>query len=218
VLVGEGWSDPAVGLPEFFGRVAVWATAARPGPFPFTGTPVINTDPDYGGAALRTLLLAAPERTVLIGPRRDLLAAALLPRALAVPPSDARSNRLDQTDRASEPDPLARLLAVAYDLSAVPAGPGGDPAVVVAIRHDRSPGDAAEAVLRHVVLHPGAKIANAWRDGLIAVTRDDGRPMTKNQARAIIAAAFPSPVPLRLRTWELPLSVLRSLAGAILSG
>jgi hypothetical protein len=198
VLVGEGWNDPAVGLPEFFGRVAAWATAARPGPFPFSGTPLINTHPDYGAAALRTLLLAAPERAVLIGPRHDLLAAGLLPGA--VPRSDA----------------LTRLLAAAYALSPVPAGPGGDPAVVAVTRSDRPPTDAGEAVLRHVVLHPGAKIANAWRDGLIAIAGDDGRPMTKNEARAVIAAAVSAPAPLRLRTWELPASVLRSLAGAIL--
>ncbi|MCA1843493.1 MAG: bis-aminopropyl spermidine synthase family protein, partial [Actinobacteria bacterium] len=46
LLVGEGWPDDAVGLAEYFGRVAAWATAARPGPFPYSGTPVINTDPD----------------------------------------------------------------------------------------------------------------------------------------------------------------------------
>ena len=35
VLVGDGWNDTAVALPEFFSRAAAWATAARPGPFPF---------------------------------------------------------------------------------------------------------------------------------------------------------------------------------------
>ena len=42
---GEGGAKAAVPLPNFFARVAAWATAARPGPFPFTGTPVINTHP-----------------------------------------------------------------------------------------------------------------------------------------------------------------------------
>jgi hypothetical protein len=163
-------------LPEFFSRVAAWATAARPGPFPFRGTPVINTHPDHAGAALRTLLLTAPDRAVLIVPRRDL--------------------------------PDTDLLAVAYDLAAVPTGPGGDPAVVLATRHDRAPADAAEAVLRHVLLHPGAKVVNAWRDGLLAVARDAGRPMTKNEARARIAADTLPPGLRRLRSWELPLSAL----------
>ena len=45
VLVGEGWSDPSVPLPEFFGRVAAWATAARPGPFPFPGALVHQHSP-----------------------------------------------------------------------------------------------------------------------------------------------------------------------------
>jgi N4-bis(aminopropyl)spermidine synthase len=176
LLVGEGWDDAAVQLPDFFQRVASWATAARPGPFPFSGIPVINTYPDHGGAALRTLLLTAPERAVLIVPRRDL----------------------------PEPD----LLGAAYDLAPVPTGPGGDPAVVLVTRHDRAPADAAEAILRHVLLHPGAKVVNAWRDGLLAIARDAGEPMTKNEARARIAADNLAPTLRRLRSWELPLSAL----------
>jgi hypothetical protein len=216
VLVGDGWEDPAVGLPDYFGRVAAWATAARPGPFPFPGTLVVNTHPDYGAAALRTLLLAAPERAVLIGPRRDLVAAGLVPGSPADPRSEARSIRPDRTSRASGPDPLARLLAVAYDLSAVPTGPGGEPAVVAVTRNDRAPADATAAVLRHIVLHPGAKVANAWRDALLAVAREAGHPMTKNEARAVIAAASPSPALRRLRIWELPAAALRDLSGAII--
>ncbi|HZI37268.1 MAG TPA: bis-aminopropyl spermidine synthase family protein, partial [Acidimicrobiia bacterium] len=45
LLVGDGWEESAVELPDFFQRVAIRATAARPGPFPFSGTPVINTFP-----------------------------------------------------------------------------------------------------------------------------------------------------------------------------
>jgi hypothetical protein len=197
VLVGDGWDDMVLDLPGFFQRVATWATAARPGPFPFTGTPVINTSPDHGGAALRTLLLAAPDRAVLIGPRRDLVATGLLAAAA-------------QADH-----PLDRLLSVAYDVAAVPTGPGGDPAVVVATRHDRPPAGPADAVLRHILLHPGAKVVNAWRDGLLAVARDASRPMTKNEARACVAADSLPPSLRRLRTWELPLSALRTLVTEI---
>jgi hypothetical protein len=176
--------------------VAAWVTAARPGPFPFTGIPVINTHPDYGAAALRTLLLTAPERAVLIAPRRDLTAAALLPSA-------------------SGSDPLTRLLASAYDWSPVPAGPGGDPAVISIARHDRAPADATDAVLRHIVLHPGAKLVNAWRDALLAAARAAGESLTKNEARARIPTDSLPPNLRRLRPWELPLAALRSLPGAV---
>ncbi|MGH9012238.1 MAG: bis-aminopropyl spermidine synthase family protein, partial [Acidimicrobiia bacterium] len=81
LLVGDGWDSAAVSLPEFFQRVAARATAARPGPFPYDGIPVVNTAPDHGGAALRTLLVSAPERAVLIVPRRDLLDAEMLAAA-----------------------------------------------------------------------------------------------------------------------------------------
>ena len=183
LLVGDGWDSPAVSLPEFFQRVAAWATAARPGPFPFNGTPVINTAPDHGGAALRTLLVSAPERAALIVPRRDLLDA--------------------------------ELLAAAYDISTVPTGPGGDPALIVAARHDRAPAGVAEAVLRHVLLHPGAKVVNAWRDGLIAATRPGGATMTKNEARARIAAEELPPSLRRLRIWEMPKRLLARLPAEI---
>ena len=212
--MGDGWSDPSVPLPEFFGRVADWATAARPGPFPFQGPLVINTHPDHGAAALRTLLLAAPARAVLVAPRRDLAAAGLLPgpgSSLSPATADAERSEAGPTD----PDPLAHALAVPYDVVAVPTGPGGDPAVLLATRHDRLPASAADAVLRHIVLHPGAKILNAWRDALIALAGAAGTPMTKNEARARIAANSLALGPARLRTWELPLTTLRALLGAV---
>jgi hypothetical protein len=183
LLVGEGWDDGAVPLPEFFGRVAALATAARPGPFPFTGTPVVNTAPDFGSAALRTILLVAPERAVLIVPRRHL--------------------------------PNSDLLGAAYDVAPVPAGPGGDPAVVVVTRHDRPPSGPADDVLRHILLHPGAKIVNAWREALLAVARQRGDSMTKNEARARIAADTLDPAFQRLRSWELPVRHLRILVEEI---
>jgi hypothetical protein len=178
VFVGDGWTDSAIALPEFFNRVAAWATAARRGPFPYPGTPVINAHPDYGGAALRTLLLALPDRAVLVVGRRHV------------------------------PDFALQAVTVIYDIEEVTTGPGGDPAVVVATRHDRTPRDEGGALLRFIVLHSGAKVVNAWRDALIA----GGVATTKNEARARIAAADLTPALRRLRPWELTLTDLRRLA------
>jgi hypothetical protein len=186
VPVGEGWSGDSVGLADFFGRVAAWATAARRGAFPFPGTPVVNTDPEFGAAAVRLVLLAAPERAVLVVPRRHV--------------DDLR----------------LPLLAVAYDVVPVPAGPGGEPAVVLVTRHDRPPANEDEAVLRHVVLHPGAKVANAWRDGVLASARRAGTPLTKNEARARLAGAGLDPAVHGLRLWELPIAQLRKIGARIL--
>ena len=94
-------------------------------------------------------------------------------------------------------------------------GPGGDPALIVAARHDRAPAGVAEAVLRHVLLHPGAKVVNAWRDGLIAATRPGGTTMTKNEARARIAAEELPPSLRRLRIWEMPKTLLARLPAEI---
>ena len=106
-------------------------------------------------------------------------------------------------------------MAAAYDIAALPTGPGGDPAVILVARHDRPPAGAAEAVLRHIVLHPGAKVVNAWRDALVAAAGEAGTPMTKNEARSRIAADRLDPSLRQLRSWELPLRALRSLVDEI---
>ena len=127
--------------------------------------------------------MAAPERAVLVAPRRDLAAG--------------------------------ELLAAAYDFAGVPTGPGGEPAVVVVTGRDGPTVDAPDAILRHIVLHPGAKVVNSWRDALVALARDAGTSMTKNEARARIAAESLAPALARLRPWELPLTVLRALVDAV---
>ena len=65
---------------------------------------------------------------------------------------------------------------------------------------------------RYLVGHAGAKVVNAWREGLVAVASAAGLLLTKNQARAAVAATAPGPSLAELSLGELPLASLRELA------
>ena len=65
---------------------------------------------------------------------------------------------------------------------------------------------------RYLVTHRGAKVVNAWREGLIQVAAGAGTTLTKNQARALVADTGPGRSLERLRLEELPLHALAELA------
>ena len=136
--------------------------------------------------------------------------AAIWPRAIL----QAAPERMELSVPASRlrlPEPFRRLLGTVYDVEvARPAG-GDEPALLAVARHGRPPADAASAVLAHLVLHPGAKVVSAWREGLIAAGRRIGVALTKNEARTRIDAERLEPSLQRLRTWELPLCALGDL-------
>lgn len=99
--------------------------------------------------------------------------------------------------------PVRRLLESVYDLTA-------EGTILTANRHDRPPANAPGSLFAALVLHPGAKVGNAWREALVAQAG-----LTKNEARARISATGVDPSLLGLRTWELPLSGLAELVAAV---
>ncbi|MET7326867.1 bis-aminopropyl spermidine synthase family protein [Nonomuraea sp. NPDC005650] len=118
--------------------------------------------------------------------------AATLDRvAVALPPGlEAALPRILLATRASHvrvvcPDlpPLPDVLSTVYKLSA-----GGD--VLDAVRLPQPDGEAA-SVLRRILDNAHAKLANTWREALIAVARAQGSTLTKNEARTLIAEAAP---------------------------
>ncbi|MBE1592853.1 bis-aminopropyl spermidine synthase family protein [Nonomuraea angiospora] len=118
--------------------------------------------------------------------------AATLDRvAVALPPGlEAALPRILLATRAShvrvvgsDLPPLPDVLSTVYKLSA-----GGD--VLDAVRLPQPPGDAA-SVLRRILDNGHAKLANTWREALIAVARTQGSALTKNEARTLIAEAAP---------------------------
>jgi len=70
--------------------------------------------------------------------------------------------------------------------------------------------EAARQVLQGIAARPGSKLANAWREALIAV-----EPMTKNEARARIAGHPETADLLERRLIELPRDALEDLLRAL---
>ncbi|MFI7418316.1 bis-aminopropyl spermidine synthase family protein [Nonomuraea sp. NPDC049684] len=75
------------------------------------------------------------------------------------------------------------------------------------------PAGAAGAVLRRILDNGHAKLANTWREALIAVARDQGTALTKNEARTLIRQT--APWSDDLTPLEAPLHRLTGLAAAV---
>ncbi|MEW9548575.1 bis-aminopropyl spermidine synthase family protein [Nonomuraea sp. NPDC050783] len=140
-------------------------------------------------------------------------AAAAERVAIAVPPGlEPALPRLLLATRASRvrvlgavPPSLPGVLAAVYELS---AGSG----VLDAVRLPQ-PDGGAPAVLRRVLDNGHAKLANTWREALIALARAQGSALTKNEARALIREA--APWADDLTPLDAPLHRLESLPDAI---
>ncbi|MFI7124305.1 bis-aminopropyl spermidine synthase family protein [Nonomuraea sp. NPDC050153] len=101
--------------------------------------------------------------------------------------------------------PLPDVLSTLYKLSA-----DGD--VLDAVRLPQPDGEAA-SVLRRILDNGHAKLANTWREALIAVARAQGSTLTKNEARTLIAEA--APWSEGLTPLEAPLHHLSALPEAV---
>ncbi|MGI5292337.1 bis-aminopropyl spermidine synthase family protein [Nonomuraea polychroma] len=119
-------------------------------------------------------------------------AAAVERVAIAVPPGlEAALPRLLLATRAAHVrvigtglQPLPDVLATVYTPSIDDAG------TLDAVRLPQPDGEAA-TVLRRILDNGHAKLANTWREGLIAVAHAQGTTLTKNEARALIREAAP---------------------------
>ncbi|MEU1385682.1 MULTISPECIES: bis-aminopropyl spermidine synthase family protein [unclassified Nonomuraea] len=79
--------------------------------------------------------------------------------------------------------PLPEALSAGYEFRRT----GG---ALDAVRRPQ-PAGAADAVLRRILDNGHAKLANTWREALIAVARDQGTALTKNEARTLIRQTAP---------------------------
>ncbi|TDC06452.1 putative methyltransferase [Nonomuraea longispora] len=137
--------------------------------------------------------------------------------AVALPPGmEAALPRLLLATRASRvrvlgaalpplPDVLPDVLSAVYTTSA-------DEEELDAVRLPE-PGDPAARVLRRILDNGHAKLANTWREALIAAARDQGTTLTKNDARALIREAAPWSDDLTVL--EAPLHRLSALPDAV---
>jgi N4-bis(aminopropyl)spermidine synthase len=143
---------------------------------------------------------------------------AVLPRVLLAAGTDRVTvvvdNNAEAVGSAAGQGELADLLGPSYRLRFLRSTPAPDLAVVTAERAEPA-GDAA-AVLRWIQDRPHGRVANGWREGLIALARRRGGPaLTKNDARALISQADPALAADDATLLELPRHRLRDLAAAV---
>jgi hypothetical protein len=184
-LVGDGWPEAGLASPGPARAVGLADHLARPRPGPLA----VNLFPEFG-AALIPALLAAPEVAVLVVPGRAWRASGL----------------------GRPTNPAAELLGTTFAFTVLHSGGDGAETVVQARRHTEPPDGPVAALHRYLVNHREARVVNAWREGLIHMAADAGRTLTKNQARAAVAATGPGRSLERLRLEELPLHALVELA------
>jgi hypothetical protein len=86
--------------------------------------------------------------------------------------------------------PVWRLIGASYQ---VRSRRGADGVLVIdAVRRPSDDVPDELRVARYVVEHPKARLLGAWREALIADARRRGAALSKNDARAQIAAALPA--------------------------
>jgi branched-chain polyamine synthase A-like protein len=166
--------------------ISAWVTSGQP-PAGWTGAKVrletlfARGLPGRLSAGAAVADLAADPGPWLL---RALLAANTRRLAIAVAPDHP-----DVATRPAQAD-LQQLVRHKFTLSFPPPAADAGHAIVVATQD--AAGDEAARLTRYVLSRAHGKIGNTWREGLIRATGEPGsQPMTKNQARALIAAAAP---------------------------
>lgn len=188
LLVGERWlPDLAAGCHTLPLARYLEGSRAGGGRPPFTAPPhrgvvAVDLHPHLGGYLARLLLTAAARRLV----------AVVSPAAAA----DLLGG------------PLAALVGVRYRAARVP----GDPSLVVADRLDAEPEDRVGRTLHRLLERPAATLGSAWREALTGAMAAEGRTVTKNGARAAIAATATGRLYGPCHLSELPLDRLGRLA------
>ncbi|MFI7110430.1 bis-aminopropyl spermidine synthase family protein [Nonomuraea sp. NPDC050227] len=140
-------------------------------------------------------------------------AAAVERVAVALPPGlEAALPRVLLATRAghvrvwgADLPPLPEALSGVYELRRT----GG---ALDAVRRPQ-PAGSADAVLRRILDNGHAKLANTWREALIAAARDQGTALTKNEARTLIRQT--APWSDDLTPLEAPLHRLADLPAAV---
>jgi N4-bis(aminopropyl)spermidine synthase len=165
-VAGEGW-PVASGTPKV--QLATLMQRGLPAHRGGREAVAVNLEADPGPWLLR-VLLAVNARQV----------AALVPNGHA-----------DLASQAGQQD-LRRLLAAKYALRFRRSFPASRLAIAEAAAVDPDELGPAAYLQRYLLDRAGSKLRGAWRDGLIATAQRFARdPLSKNEARAIVAKAAP---------------------------
>jgi len=196
LLVGDGWPTDmtstmeAVSLKGYLHTLSTHRQSARS---PYTSVVAVDLFPCYHAYLLRMLLLSAAKQLLI---------------AVADPVADSLFN-------ANKDDPLRTFIDGSYQVVARERGNAKQPGVVLLQRRGPQDADAVKSLLRLLVDHPQARLVNAWREALIARGTDQGRRLSKNQARQVIERQRLGMIHAPSYLSELSLSDLRALVIAV---
>jgi N4-bis(aminopropyl)spermidine synthase len=196
LLVGDGWPTGLASTMETVslrGYLRTLSTRQQSTRSPYAGAVAVNLFPYYHAYLVRMLLLSAA--------RQLLIAAA--------------DHAADSILNANKDDPLQTFIDSSYQIVARERGNAKQPGVVLLQRRGPQDADAVKYLVRFLIDHPRARLVNAWREALIAWETDQGRRLSKNQARRVIERQRLGVIHAHSYLSELSLSDLRKLVMAV---
>ena len=110
---------------------------------------------------------------------------------------------------------MRTLIESTYQVVARERGNATQPGVVLLQRIGPKGADTVRYLLRFLIDHPQAKLANAWREALIAWETRQGHRISKNQARRVIEEQRLGMIHAHSYLSELSMSDLRALVAAV---
>jgi N4-bis(aminopropyl)spermidine synthase len=192
LLVGDGWPvdmTSAMESTSLRGYLRTLYTFQQGIHSPYVGVVVVNLFPHYHAYLVR-ILLASVARQLIVTVSDDILSSLF---------------------NAQRGDPLRTLIESTYQLVARARGNVRQPGVVVLRQVRSKDADGVGFLLRFLIDHPQARLANAWREGLIAWWTQQGWRLSKNQARRVIESQRLGRIHAQSYLSELSLGDLRAL-------
>ena len=196
VLAGDGWPSDMTSAMEttsLRGYLRTLSTHRQGTRSPFTGTVAVNLFPHYNASLVRVLLLSAAKQLIIV----------------------VADHVADSLFNANKDDPLRTFIGSIYQVVASERGNAMQPGVILLQRSAPQNADANMYILRFLIDHPQARLANAWREALIAWGIQQGRRLSKNQARRVIERQRLSTIHAHSYLSELSLNDLRALVIAV---
>ena len=195
-LVGDGWPTSMTSSAEttsLRGYLRTLSTHRQGTRSPSTGTVAVNLFPHYHASLVRVLLLSAAKQLIIV----------------------VADHAADSLFNANRDDPLRALIDSVYRVVARERGNATRPGMVLLRPVRPEEADAVGSLLRFLIDHPQAKLVNAWREALIAWGTQQGRRLSKNQARGVIERQRLGMIHAHSYLSELSLSDLRTLVIAV---
>ena len=196
LLVGDGWPTDLASTVETVslrGYLSTLSTHRQGARSPYTGVAAVNLFPYYHAYLVRVLLLSAAKQLVIV----------------------AADHAADSLFNANKDDALRMFIDSSYQVVARARGNARQPGVVLLQRRGPQDADAVKSLLRFLVDHPQARLVNAWREALIARGTDQGRRLSKNQARQIVEPQRLGTIHAHSYLSELSLGDLLALVAAV---